>query len=195
MSSQIHPVTSEERTARQAHQGFVVWFTGLSGAGKSTQAARVERLLHDAGHRTLLLDGDEIRSGLCADLGFSADDRRENLRRVAHVCRLLVEAGVVVLAAFVSPFREDRQMVRGLIGENKFAEIYCDAALDICEQRDVKGLYAKARRGDIAQFTGISSPYEAPLAPDCVIHTGAKEIEEGAMQVVRYLTPLLKKKN
>jgi len=178
-------VCRSEREAVQRHKAFIVWFTGLSGSGKSTLANRTEQVLHSAGYRTLILDGDNIRQGLCKDLGFSAPDRSENLRRVAEVSSLLLEAGVVVLAAFVSPYRAERQKVRALFHDRDFLEVYCNCSLAACESRDVKGLYRKARLGEIPLFTGVSDPYEPPEAPDLSIDTENDTIEVCVDIIVR----------
>ena len=163
-------VTRERRETLNRHRGGAFWFTGLSGAGKSTLAHTVEERLHQQGYRTFVLDGDNVRHGLCADLSFSDHDRRENIRRIGHMASLYVEAGIIVLTAFISPFRVDRDNVRKICGSD-FHEIYCDCSLDTCEQRDVKGLYRRARAGDIPDFTGISSPYEAPQNPELAVNT------------------------
>ncbi|HWP01232.1 MAG TPA: adenylyl-sulfate kinase [Methylococcus sp.] len=180
-------VSREQRERRNGHKSFVLWFTGLSGAGKSTLAHRVEELLFEKGCRTYVFDGDNVRHGLCADLGFSAEDRRENIRRIGEMSKLFVDAGVIALTAFISPFRRDRELVRGLMGPGDFIEIYCDAPLQVCEQRDVKGLYRRARAGEIPEFTGISSPYEAPEHPEIVVRTGEDGLDECARQILRYL--------
>lgn len=161
-----HPVTREQREQLRGHRGVVLWFTGLSGSGKSTVAGALEQALHAQGVATYLLDGDNVRHGLCRDLGFSDDDRRENIRRVGEVARLMVDAGLVVLSAFISPHRAERQMVRELAGEGRFLEIFVDTPLSVCEARDPKGLYRKARAGELRNFTGIDSAYEAPQAPE-----------------------------
>ncbi len=180
-------VTRARRAAQNGHRSTIVWFTGLSGAGKSTLAHAVEERLHLAGCRTYVLDGDNVRHGLCGDLGFSDHDRTENIRRVGETAKLFVEAGIVVLTAFISPFRSDRQRVRELVPDGDFLEIYCACPLAVCETRDVKGLYAKARAGQIKEFTGISSPYEAPLAPDLSVDTAANSIAQSAEQVIALL--------
>jgi adenylylsulfate kinase len=180
-------VSREQRERRNGHKSFVLWFTGLSGAGKSTLAHRVEELLFKKGCRTYVFDGDNVRHGLCADLGFSAEDRRENIRRIGEMSKLFVDAGVIALTAFISPFRRDRELVRGLMGPGDFIEIYCDAPLEICEQRDVKGLYRRARAGEIPEFTGISSPYEVPERPEIAVRTGEDGLDECAWQILRYL--------
>ncbi len=165
-------VTRERREELNGHRGGLFWFTGLSGAGKSTLAHTVEEKLHQQGFRTFVLDGDNVRHGLCADLGFSEDDRKENIRRIGHMAMLYVEAGVIVLTAFISPFRADRDNVRKIAGAD-FHEIYCKCPLEVCEDRDVKGLYKRARAGEIADFTGISSPYEAPEFADLIVETNS----------------------
>lgn len=161
-----HPVTRDERENLNGHQGAVLWFTGLSGSGKSTVAGALEQRLFQAGFHTYLLDGDNVRHGLCRDLGFNDDDRRENIRRVGEVAKLMVDAGLLVLTAFVSPFRSERDTVRELLPDYRFIEIFVDTPLSVCEQRDPKGLYRKARAGEISHFTGISSSYETPLNPE-----------------------------
>ena len=163
-------VTRERRESQNGHRGGLFWFTGLSGAGKSTLAHTVEEKLHQQGYRTFVLDGDNVRHGLCADLGFSEDDRKENIRRIGHMAMLYVEAGIVVLTAFISPFRADRDNVRKIAGTD-FHEIYCKCSLEVCEDRDVKGLYKRARAGEIPDFTGISSPYEEPEYADLTVDT------------------------
>ncbi|MXP52891.1 adenylyl-sulfate kinase [Pantoea sp. Seng] len=169
-----HPVTREEREQQHGHQGVVLWFTGLSGSGKSTVAGAVEQALHRAGVSTYLLDGDNVRHGLCRDLGFSDDDRKENIRRVGEVAKLMVDAGLVVLTAFISPHRTERQMVRDLLGTGQFVEVFVDTPLAVCEARDPKGLYKKARAGELRNFTGIDSVYEAPDAPE--IHLDGEQL-------------------
>lgn len=180
-------ITREHRHQLNKHRSIVLWFTGLSGAGKSTIAHAVEERLYAAGCRTFVLDGDNVRHGLCGDLGFSPKDRVENIRRVGEVAKLFVEAGVIVLTAFISPFRSDRARVRNILQHGDFFEIYCDAPIEVCEQRDVKGLYKKARAGLIGDFTGISSPYEAPVNPELTLMTGAMELNQCVDQVMRLL--------
>ncbi|GAA3588443.1 adenylyl-sulfate kinase [Gibbsiella greigii] len=169
-----HAVTRADREARSGHQGVVLWFTGLSGSGKSTVAGALEQALHANDVSTYLLDGDNVRHGLCRDLGFSDDDRRENIRRVGEVARLMVDAGLVVLTAFISPHRAERQMVREMLDDGRFIEVFVDTPLAICEARDPKGLYKKARAGELRNFTGIDSVYEAPKAPD--IHLDGEQL-------------------
>ncbi len=180
-------VTRIRREQLNGHKSVLLWFTGLSGAGKSTLAHAVEETLYKMGCSTFVLDGDNVRHGLCGDLGFSEIDRKENIRRVGEAAKLFLEAGVIVLTAFISPFREDRERVRKLIGDTDFIEIYCQCPIEICEERDVKGLYKKARQGLINNFTGISSPYEIPEHPELVIDTTEKPIESCALQVIEYL--------
>jgi adenylylsulfate kinase len=169
-----HPVNREERETQHRHRGMVLWFTGLSGSGKSTVAGALEQALHQLGVSTYLLDGDNVRHGLCRDLGFSDADRRENIRRVGEVARLMVDAGLVVLTAFISPHRSERLMVRELLPEGRFIEIYVDTPLRVCEARDPKGLYKKARAGELPNFTGIDSVYEAPEQPD--VHLDGQQL-------------------
>lgn len=172
-----HTVTRENRQEKARTKASVLWFTGLSGSGKSTLASGFETYLHNQGLPTYILDGDNIRSGLNSDLDFSSEHRSENIRRIAEVAKLFVDAGVVVLTAFISPFEEDRAKARQIIGEADFMEIYVDCPLEVCEQRDVKGLYKQARAGKIKHFTGIDSPFEPPKAPDVVIDTASHSLE------------------
>lgn len=182
-------VWQQTRTARadrerlNGHPGLCIWLTGLSGAGKSTLATRLEDELHQAGIRTYLLDGDNVRHGLSSDLGFSDADRSEHIRRVANVSKLFVDAGVVVLTALISPFESDRELARSQFDEQSFLEVFVDCPIDVCAQRDPKGLYDKAKRGLIKQFTGISSPYERPATPDITVDTTNSSIEECVQQI------------
>jgi len=180
-------VTRAARAHQRGHRSAILWFTGLSGAGKSTLANAVNSALFEQGLACYVLDGDNVRHGLCSDLGFSDADREENIRRIGEVAKLFLDAGVVVLTAFVSPFRSDRDRARSLVEDGDFIEIHCAADLDICEQRDTKGLYAKARAGEIKEFTGISSPYEAPESPELRIDTGGQDLEACVAQVLAYL--------
>lgn len=180
-------VTRERREQMNGHKSAVVWFTGLSGSGKSTLAHAVEDRLHSHGSRTFVLDGDNVRHGLCGDLGFSIQDRTENIRRVGEVAKLFTEAGVIVLTAFISPLRSDRDRVRNILPHGDFLEVYCAASLDACEARDVKGLYKKARAGQIAEFTGITSPYEEPSAAELIVQTGSSPLEESVRLVIELL--------
>jgi bifunctional enzyme CysN/CysC len=175
------------RAALKGQQPRIVWFTGLSGAGKSTIANLVERRLHQLGRHTALLDGDNVRHGLNRDLGFTEADRVENIRRVAEVARLMLDAGLIVLVSFISPFRSEREMARRLAGEGAFAEVFVDTPLALAEQRDPKGLYQKARRGELKNFTGIDSPYEAPERPELRIDTSRESAEQAAERIVDYL--------
>lgn len=169
-----HKVTRKDREALHGHKGAVVWFTGLSGSGKSTIAGALEEELHRLGVSTWLLDGDNVRHGLCSDLGFSDDDRKENIRRVGEVAKLMVDAGLVVLTAFISPHRAEREMVRQRVGEGRFIEVFVDTPLEVCEARDPKGLYKKARAGELRNFTGIDAVYEAPERPE--IHLAGEQL-------------------
>jgi adenylylsulfate kinase len=182
------PITRKKREQQNNHKSFVIWFTGLSGSGKSTLAHQVEEQLHRMKARTYVLDGDNIRNGLCSDLGFSVKDRAENIRRISEVTKLLVNTGVITLTAFISPFASDRRYAKKLFSSEDFIEVYCRCSLDVCEQRDVKGLYKKARQGKINNFTGISSPYEVPDNPDLIIDTDQCSIENAVRNVLTYLT-------
>ncbi|MFA5081143.1 MAG: adenylyl-sulfate kinase [Hydrogenophilaceae bacterium] len=179
-------VTRARREIMNGHHSGVVWFTGLSGAGKSTLAHAVEEALHQSGCRTYVFDGDNVRHGLCADLGFSIEDRTENIRRIGEMTKLFTEAGVIALTAFISPLRVDRDRVRQLVGDD-FIEVYVKCPLGVCEARDVKGMYAKARQGLIKEFTGISSPYEEPEQPELVIDTSLTDLDESVRRVVDLL--------
>ncbi len=180
-------VTRVRRERLNHHQSAVLWFTGLSGSGKSTLAHALEEYLHQQQCRTFVLDGDNVRHGLCADLGFSIEDRSENMRRLGELGKLFVESGNITLTAFISPLKADRAQARQLIGERDFIEIFCDCSLNTCEKRDVKGLYKKARAGEIKQFTGISSPYEQPDNPDILIDTDKQSLEESVRIIAKYL--------
>ena len=180
-------VDRNARSQQRGHRSAILWFTGLSGAGKSTLANAVNIALFERGLSVYVLDGDNVRHGLCKDLGFSDSDREENIRRIGEVAKLFLDAGVIVLTAFVSPFRADRDKARGLVIAGDFIEIHCAADLSVCEERDTKGLYAKARAGEIKEFTGISSPYEAPEHPELSINTGDVSLESCVDQVIHYL--------
>lgn len=180
-------VTRQRREQQSAHKSVILWFTGLSGAGKSTLAHAVEEYLYQQGCRAFVLDGDNVRHGLCGDLGFSEDGRKENIRRVGEVAKLFLEAGVIVLTAFISPFRDDRAQVRKLVPHGEFFEIYCACPLKVCETRDVKGLYKRARAGEIKDFTGLSSPYEEPVAPELALDTGSLSLEESVQKLITLL--------
>lgn len=180
-------VTRERRENLNGHRGAAIWLTGLSGAGKSTLAHAVEERLHVLGCRTFVFDGDNVRHGLCGDLGFNAEDRTENIRRIGEMVKLFVNAGVIALTAFISPLRHHRERVRQIVGDQDFIEIYCQCSLEVCEQRDTKGLYKRARAGEIKDFTGISSPYEPPEHPGLALDTGKQPLEECVEQVVQLL--------
>lgn len=180
-------VTRELRKQQNGHASVILWFTGLSGAGKSTLAHAVEARLYRLGCRTFVLDGDNVRHGLCGDLGFTDRDRRENIRRIAELAKLMLEAGTIALTAFISPFRAERNLARNLVPYGDFIEIYCNCDLAICEARDAKGLYKKARQGKIQHFTGISSPYETPENPELIVDTGGQSLEDCVDQVMALL--------
>ena len=180
-------VTRERRNQSNNHQSVVLWFTGLSGSGKSTLAHVLEEKLFKNGCNTFVLDGDNVRHGLNANLDFSDDDRKENIRRIGEVAKLMLEAGFIVMTAFISPFREDRAAVRNLISNNDFIEIYCKASLKTCEERDVKGLYKRARAGEIKNYTGIDSPYEVPENADLIIDTDQETVEDSVSIILSFL--------
>lgn len=189
--SHLHKVSKTDRRELLAQNSKVIWFTGLSGSGKSTIAGRVEELLNEKGFLTYLLDGDNVRSGLSKDLGFSAEDRTENIRRAGEAAKLLVDAGVVVLAAFISPLKSDRKRVRDLVDKGDFIEVFVNCPLEVCEARDSKGLYLKARNGEINDFTGVGSPYEIPEQPEMEIRSDKMSVEEAAEKIVRFVKPKL----
>ena len=180
-------ITRAARQCLSGHRSLVVWFTGLSGSGKSTLSHAVEEELYRVGCRTFVLDGDNVRHGLCGDLGFSESDRMENMRRIGEMAKLFAEAGVITLTAFISPFRADRLRVRQLFEPEDFVEVYCRCSLEVCEGRDVKGMYRRARAGEILDFTGISSPYEEPLTPELTVDTGRLSLEQCVDLVVSCL--------
>jgi adenylylsulfate kinase len=180
-------VTRQDREQLNGHKGCTVWLTGLSGSGKSTIAVDLEKRLCERGIRSYILDGDNIRHGLNKNLGFSPEDRTENIRRIGEVAKLFTDAGTVTLTAFISPYRADRDQVRALMKAGDFVEVYVDCPVEICEQRDVKGLYKKARAGEIKEFTGISAPYEAPNKPELTIRTSQQSVEQSALQILAYL--------
>ncbi len=185
LSWEISHVAPEARAEAYGHKGGVLWFTGLSGSGKSTLANALEKALFDAGWKVFVLDGDNVRQGLSADLGFSARDRAENIRRIAHVAALFAQSGMLVLTAFISPYRADRRAARDAAG-NGFSEIHAAADLETCEARDVKGLYARARAGEIPEFTGVGAPYELPANPDLVIDTGVERLDVSVERLIAY---------
>jgi len=180
-------ITRQDRETLNGHRSFVLWFTGLSGSGKSTLAHAVEKKLYERGCRTFVLDGDNVRHGLSSNLSFSEDDRKENIRRIGEAAKLMTEAGIIALTAFISPFRADREMARSLFPHGDFIEIYCNASLNVCESRDVKGLYKKARAGEIKNYTGIDSPYEVPLLPEIIIDTYLLDLNQASGEIMEYL--------
>jgi adenylyl-sulfate kinase len=182
-----HPVSKNQRANRLKQSPCILWFTGLSGSGKSTLAGAVEERLFEMGHHVYLLDGDNVRHGLCGDLGFNDEERVENIRRIGETAKLFVDAGTIVLAAFISPFRADRRLVRDLVEPAEFVEVFMDTPLDVCETRDPKGLYKKARSGEIKNFTGIDSLYESPELAELVIDTHDQDFEQSLEQVLSYL--------
>jgi len=190
---QIHKTNKEDRNKLTGNRSFIIWFTGLSGSGKSTLANFLEQKLYNHGILTFILDGDNIRFGLNKDLGFSKKDRKENIRRIGEVAKLMVDAGVVILTAFISPFKKDRNTVRELMQKMDFIEIYVKCDFSVCEKRDVKGLYSKARSGEIKDFTGIDSPYEEPVNPEFVIDTAENSIEESVEKIYKFIEARLKK--
>jgi len=180
-------ILRKDREKLNGHKGSILWFTGLSGSGKSTLAHAAENALYKEGVRSYVLNGDNVRQGLCKDLGFSDIDRIENIRRIGEVANLMMNAGIVVLTAFISPFRRDRKLVCDMVSEGDFIEVYCDTPINICEERDLKGLYKKARNGEIPEFTGINSPYEMPENAEIILRSGEEGIAECVVQVVEYL--------
>jgi adenylylsulfate kinase len=183
-----YKVTKTDREAKKGHKAFLLWFTGLSGSGKSTLANLVEVVLHEQNKATYVLDGDNIRLGINKDLTFAPEDRSENIRRIAEICNLMLDAGVITLAAFISPYLKDRALIKKIVGTDNFIEIFVNTSLKECERRDVKGLYAKARSGEIKNMTGISAPYEAPINPDFEITTDGKTIEDSVKEILIFLS-------
>ena len=182
-----HEITKQDRRSLNEHGSLVIWFTGLPSSGKSTLANEVEKRLISTGIRTYILDGDNVRTGLCKDLGFSEEDRAENIRRIGEVSKLFVDAGCIVLSAFVSPYRRDRDAVRDLVEDGEFVEVFVKCPVEVCEERDVKGLYKKAREGVIKGFTGIDDPYEEPLNAEIIIETDNMSLEDGVERIIGYL--------
>lgn len=182
-----HKITRAERSVNKNQKPCLLWFTGLSGSGKSTIANALDVALHKRGYHTFLLDGDNVRHGLCSDLGFSDDDREENIRRVGEVCKLFADAGLIVMSAFISPFTSDRRMVRKLFPAGEFIEVFMDTPIETCEERDPKGLYRKARSGEIKHFTGIDSPYEIPSHPELRLDTSTMSVETCVDTLIAYL--------
>lgn len=186
-------VSAEEREGLFNQKPKLIWFTGLSGSGKSTLAVQLEAALHAQGFKTYLLDGDNIRSGLNKDLAFTDEGRVENIRRISEVCKLFLDAGVVLLSAFISPFKADRELVKNIVGNDNYIEVFVDTPLEVCEQRDVKGLYKKARAGEVKNFTGISSPYEKPTDPDVVIATAKMSIDDSLDLLLKEIVPRIRR--
>ncbi|UQG60138.1 adenylyl-sulfate kinase [Marinobacter sp. M3C] len=182
-----HKITRAERSVNKNQKPCLLWFTGLSGSGKSTVANALDVALHKRGYHTFVLDGDNVRHGLCKDLGFSDDDREENIRRVGEVCKLFADAGLMVMSAFISPFTGDRRLVRKLFPAGEFIEVFIDTPLATCEERDPKGLYQKARSGQIKRFTGIDSPYEVPSRPEVRLDTSSMSVEVCVETLIAYL--------
>lgn len=180
-------ITEKDRCKLNKHSSFVVWFTGLSCSGKSTLANELEKMLFEKGNHTYILDGDNIRKGLNSDLHFSIADRKENLRRIGYVANLFVDAGIICIAAFIAPLADDRELLKNIIGREKFIEIFVDTPIEICEQRDVKGLYKKARKGEIKDFTGVNAPYERPTHPDLIIDTSKETIENSINKIMNVI--------
>tara|TARA_B100000963_G_C22488652_1_gene608157 strand:- start:2 stop:598 length:597 start_codon:yes stop_codon:yes gene_type:complete len=191
ITRQNYPISRSDRLKNNGHQAKVIWFVGLSGSGKSTLAGNVESVLHKKGYKTYILDGDNLRLGLNSDLGFSKRDRSENIRRIAEVARLFNDAGTIVLSAFISPLESDRNQARRIIGVENFIEVFVNCPLSICEKRDVKGLYAKARKGLIPNFTGIDSPFEPPKQPDIIIKTKVEPLEMSLKNILKSIEPKL----
>lgn len=184
---QSYKIDQKKRLSLLNQRPLLIWFTGLSGSGKSTMANLLENELHESGFKTYTLDGDNVRHGLCKDLAFTEQDRVENIRRIGEVSKLFLDAGIIVLSSFVSPFNEDREAVKALIGEDKFVEVFVDCPLEVCEQRDVKGLYKKAREGKIKNFTGIDSPFEKPINPDIHLKTNEEETSESLKKLLNFV--------
>ena len=191
ITRQTYAISKFDRLKNNGHQAKVIWFVGLSGSGKSTLAGNVESVLHKKGYKTYILDGDNLRLGLNSDLGFSKRDRAENIRRVAEVARLFNEAGTIVLSAFISPLESDRNLARKIIGVDNFIEVFVHCPLNVCEKRDVKGLYAKARKGLLPNFTGIDSPFEPPKQPDIIIKTKAESMKISVKNILELIEPKL----
>lgn len=183
-------VTHVQREKQNGHGAYVVWLTGLPASGKSTLATELERSLFHLGRHCYILDGDNVRHGLCKDLGFAPEDRRENIRRVGEVAKLFMQAGFIIITAFVSPYRSDRDLVRKLLPAGRFVELHVATPVEVCEQRDIKGLYAKARANEVKEFTGVSAPYEAPEKPEVLVHSQEQTPAESARQVIEYLAEL-----
>jgi len=192
---QNYDITKDDRCRLNQHNAFVIWFTGISCSGKSTLANALDKTLHAKGIRSYVLDGDNVRKGLNADLRFSIEDRRENLRRIGHVAHLFIDAGIVCIAAFIAPLKKDRALLKEIIGEQFFIEIFVNTPIEVCEERDVKGLYKKARKGEIKDFTGVNAPYEQPENPDLMIDTSKESLDDSISRIIFYISKKLKLKN
>lgn len=193
LKKHTYQISVDDRNKLNGHKSFLIWFTGLSGSGKSTIANALEKALYDKGIRTYTLDGDNLRYGLNKDLGFSPADRSENIRRIAETSKLMIDAGIVVLAAFVSPYIKDRENIKHIVKDVNFVEVYVNTSIEECERRDVKGLYKKARSGEIKNMTGISAPYEAPVNPDIEIKTEKMNVETAVFEILKLINPKLNK--
>ncbi|MEO6330398.1 MAG: adenylyl-sulfate kinase [Ginsengibacter sp.] len=195
MTNTIFPfdskVTYEERKKAMMQEPRLIWLTGLSGSGKTTLALSLEHYFFSKGFKVFILDGDNVRNGLCKHLGFSEDDRKENLRRVGEISRLMMDAGLIVISAFISPSAEDRMAIKTIVGEQRFIEVYVNCSVEVCEERDVKGLYAKARQGIIPNFTGVSAPYDPPVQPDVEVCTADETVEESVLKIIKLVEPAI----
>ena len=187
----VSKITHEQRKKAMMQEPRLIWLTGLSGSGKTTLALRLEHYFFSKGFKVFILDGDNVRNGLCKDLGFSEDDRKENLRRVGEVAKLMLDAGLIVISAFISPSGDDRLAIKNIVGEHRFTEVYVNCTVEICEERDVKGLYAKARKGIIPNFTGISAPYDPPVLPDLEVLTADETVEESVQKIIKLVEPII----
>ncbi|MEP7230081.1 MAG: adenylyl-sulfate kinase [Ginsengibacter sp.] len=183
-------ITYDQRKKALMQEPRLIWLTGLSGAGKTTLALRLEHYFFLKGFKVFMLDGDNVRNGLCSDLSFTEDDRKENLRRVAEVSRLMLDAGLMIICAFISPNGEDRLAIKKIVGDERFVEVYVNCSVEVCEERDVKGLYAKARKGIIPNFTGVSAPYDAPILPDIEVRTAEETVEQSVNKIIKIVEPL-----
>jgi adenylylsulfate kinase len=187
-------ISCMQRKGMMQQEPRLIWLTGLSGSGKTTLALRLEHYLFHKGYKAFLLDGDNVRKGLNKDLAFTEEDRKENMRRIGEVSKLMLDSGLIVISAFISPYNSDRVAVKAIVGENRFTEVYVNCPLQVCEERDVKGLYQKARKEIVSNFTGISAPYEAPVSPDVEVRTSEETIDDSLHKIIRYIEPLIQAK-